>query len=75
MREFLRRGELPEGWEGVGALEPAAAAAFTHAWRGRLYAAGLLGITWPREYGGRGLTRLDQVVLVEELARAGAPAG
>ena len=40
-----------------------------------LYRRGLLGITWPPEYGGRGLSRLHQVVLMEELARAGAPFG
>ena len=31
-------------------------------------------MAWPREYGGAGLTKLEQVVLVEELARAGVPA-
>jgi alkylation response protein AidB-like acyl-CoA dehydrogenase len=35
---------------------------------------GLLGVSWPKEYGGAGLSKLEQVVLVEELARAGVPA-
>ena len=34
-----------------------------------------LSLTWPKEYGGRGLTKLEQVVLVEELALAGVPSG
>src|SRR4051794_9542527 len=34
---------------------------------------GWLTPAWPREYGGAGLTRLQQVVLAEEFARAGVP--
>jgi alkylation response protein AidB-like acyl-CoA dehydrogenase len=45
------------------------------AWRRCLYDHGLLGLTWPREYGGGGRSRVDQVVLAEELARAGLPTG
>ena len=48
---------------------------FAAQWRQVLYRRGLLGITWPPEHGGRGLSRLHQVVLMEELARAGAPFG
>ena len=48
---------------------------FAAQWRQVLYRRGLLGVTWPEEYGGRGLSRLEQVVLVEELARAGVPTG
>lgn len=34
---------------------------------------GFLGVSWPRKYGGAGLSKLEQVVLVEELARSGVP--
>jgi alkylation response protein AidB-like acyl-CoA dehydrogenase len=44
-------------------------------WRRTLYEHGLLGVSWPREYGGGGLTKLEQVVLAEEFARAGVPTG
>ncbi|WP_322755211.1 acyl-CoA dehydrogenase family protein, partial [Frankia sp. Cas3] len=44
-------------------------------WRDRLFRAGLLGVSWPAEYGGGGLTKIEQVVLMEELAQAGAPWG
>jgi alkylation response protein AidB-like acyl-CoA dehydrogenase len=37
------------------------------------HAAGWAGIDWPAEYGGRGLSALEQVVWYEELARARAP--
>ena len=32
-------------------------------------------VAWPSEYGGGGLTKLEQVVLAEEFARAGCPTG
>ena len=64
---------LPERWEGIGALPRDEALAFTEKWRATLYRNGFLGITWPVEYGGAGLTKLEQVVLVEELAKAGVP--
>ena len=35
----------------------------------------MLGLAWPAEYGGGGLSKLEQVVLAEELAKAGVPAG
>ncbi|MDQ1429550.1 MAG: hypothetical protein QOF40_152, partial [Actinomycetota bacterium] len=44
-------------------------------WRRTLYEHGLLGVAWPREYGGGGLTKVEQVVLAEEFARAGVPTG
>jgi alkylation response protein AidB-like acyl-CoA dehydrogenase len=69
-------GELPAAWPGIGAIAAREdAERFAAQWRQVLYRRGLLGIIWPREYGGRGLSRLHQVVLVEELARAGLPYG
>ena len=68
--------ELPGDFAGVGSItDRAQASAFVEAWRATLYRRGLLGITWPKAYGGRELSRLHQVVLVEELARAGVPYG
>jgi len=68
--------ELPPGWPGIGAIAARQdAERFASRWRQVLYRRGLLGITWPAEYGGCGLSRLHQVVLMEELARAGVPFG
>lgn len=64
---------LPPGWQGIGAMDKPAALAFTEQWRAKLHEHRLLGVNWPAEYGGGGLTKLEQVVLVEELAKAGAP--
>ena len=43
------------------------------AWQRRLYDAGWCGIAWPKEYGGRGATLIEQVIFQEEIARAKAP--
>jgi hypothetical protein len=68
--------ELPPGWNGLGAIATSEETkAFVSEWRNTLNRRGLLGVAWPTEYGGRGLTRLHQVVLVEELTKAGVPFG
>ncbi len=36
--------------------------------------AGLIGLSWPAEYGGRGATLTEQIVANQVLAEAGAPA-
>ncbi|NKY60491.1 acyl-CoA dehydrogenase family protein [Nocardia flavorosea] len=72
VRAFLER-ELPEGWRGLGHLDEEEARAFTAWWRTRLAESGYLTPSWPREYGGAGLSRLQQVVLAEEFAAAGVP--
>ena len=43
------------------------------AWQRTLYEGGWLGVDWPLEYGGRGLTSLHQAAVLEELALRGAP--
>jgi len=78
-REEVRsvlRAELGPDWRGMGSLPTAEETSdFLRRWRRTLFDHRLLGITWPVEYGGRGLSKLHQVVLVEELARAGVPFG
>ena len=56
--------ELPPGWAGIGAIAPREdAEQFAAQWRQVLYRRGLLGITWPAEYGGCGLSRLQENAL------------
>jgi alkylation response protein AidB-like acyl-CoA dehydrogenase len=43
------------------------------AWQRTLAEARWVGITWPAEYGGRGAGIREQIVYVEEMARARAP--
>ena len=42
-------------------------------WERTLGAAGWIGIGWPREFGGRGLSLTQQVIFYEEYARARGP--
>jgi alkylation response protein AidB-like acyl-CoA dehydrogenase len=74
LREFLAE-HLPPDWQGIGTLDREDAEAFSLQWRQVLYEHGLLGIAWPKEYGGGGRTKLEQVVLAEEFARARVPLG
>jgi alkylation response protein AidB-like acyl-CoA dehydrogenase len=46
---------------------------FRRAWQRRLHEAGWAGVSWPREYGGRGATLVEQAIYNEELTRAQAP--
>jgi alkylation response protein AidB-like acyl-CoA dehydrogenase len=47
--------------------------AYDTGWQRKLHDAGLAGIAWPRAFGGRGLPVSQQLVYLEEYARAGAP--
>ncbi|MCX6528933.1 MAG: acyl-CoA dehydrogenase family protein [Actinobacteria bacterium] len=67
--------KLPKNWGGTGQLEGEELEAFVTEWRAILATAGYLAPNWPVEYGGAGLTALEQVILAEEFARAGVPGG
>jgi alkylation response protein AidB-like acyl-CoA dehydrogenase len=43
------------------------------AWQRRLAQAGLVGVTWPEQHGGRGGSMIEQAVVNSELDRAGVP--
>ena len=43
------------------------------AWQKTMHAAGWVGISWPKEYGGRGASFMEQVIFDEEYFRARAP--
>jgi alkylation response protein AidB-like acyl-CoA dehydrogenase len=65
---------LPEGWGTSDfSLSPEERVAFNDQWTAKLFAGGWICASWPTEYGGKGLTLLQQVVLNEEFARVGAP--
>src|SRR5262245_16261630 len=46
---------------------------YLRAWQKKMYEAGWVGIHWPKEYGGRGATLIEQTIFIEEMARAQAP--
>ena len=70
VRSFLD-ANLPKDWKGIGALNHAAAAEWTEDWRKKLYSEGFLAITWPKEYGGQGLSHIESLVLAEEFCTCG----
>src|SRR6266498_5848100 len=43
------------------------------AWSRRLWEAGYMGLTWPKEHGGQAAPYSHQAILLEEIARAEAP--
>jgi len=70
VRQWLQE-HLPEARE--RAKDRTEALARAKAWQRKMYEAGLVGLAWPREYGGQDAPLTQQVILNEELARAGAP--
>jgi alkylation response protein AidB-like acyl-CoA dehydrogenase len=63
---------LPPDW-GQRELTAEQRDVFAAEWNAKLHEGGWICATWPKEYGGKGLTTLEAVVLNEEFARAGAP--
>jgi alkylation response protein AidB-like acyl-CoA dehydrogenase len=70
LREWLAKNPVPpatsdtslETFERVG-----------RQWQRTLAAGGWLGTHWPKEYGGRGLTLVEEAIVQEELVRVSAP--
>ena len=67
--------KLPPNWKGIGALTGDALEHFITEWRATLFSSGYLAPGWPVEFGGGGLSELEQVIIAEEFARAGVPTG
>ena len=67
--------KLPASWGGIGQLEGQELADFVTEWRKVLHIAGYLAPGWPVEYGGAGLSALEQVIIGEEFAKGGVPTG
>jgi alkylation response protein AidB-like acyl-CoA dehydrogenase len=42
-------------------------------WQRRMHEAGLVGLTWPKEVGGQGLTFMEELICAEEIALAKGP--
>jgi alkylation response protein AidB-like acyl-CoA dehydrogenase len=77
-REELRawlQANVPPKFEGDTSTEEGRRAEFEYlrAWQQKVYEGGWAGISWPKEYGGRGATVIEQVIFQEEFALAGAP--
>lgn len=77
LRTWLQEN-LPSGWGTPAYKQPETEDAiweFRRQWEDRLYHAGWVGVSWPTEYGGMGLSLTQEVIFYEEYARAAAPDG
>jgi alkylation response protein AidB-like acyl-CoA dehydrogenase len=81
VRDFIDRELPPEiarrdvEW---GALAGAGSWAFrelTTGWRKKLVERGWIAPAWPKEYGGAGMSVIEQFIFNQEMARAKAPTG
>jgi alkylation response protein AidB-like acyl-CoA dehydrogenase len=76
VRSWLKTN-IPRDWEAraMGSADVPRPEAYDamRVWQRKLYDAGFIGLTWPKEYGGRSLTFLEEMVLHEEMALAKAP--
>lgn len=66
---------LPEGWGGTGQLDGLELQQFVGQWRKVLFEHGYLAPNWPKEFGGGGLSALEQVIVAEEFTKVGVPGG
>lgn len=74
-RQWLA-SNVPAEWTGGGSTSSEnndAYIEYLHDWQRKLYDGGWAGISWPKEYGGRGATLIEQSIFQAELARANAP--
>ena len=58
-------------------LQPQASAAdldFLKTWQRKVYEGGWAGVSWPKEYGGRGASLVERMIFDEEMAAHKAPA-
>src|SRR4051794_7063819 len=70
VRSFLAQAPL------VGAALPRALddrMTLLREWQASCYAAGFVGRAWPSEFGGGGRPPVEQIIVDQELAAAGAP--
>jgi alkylation response protein AidB-like acyl-CoA dehydrogenase len=74
VRAFLRR-EPPESFPVDGMDAGYGSGAHSHAFLRALAAQGWLTMTWPRAFGGQERSATLKLILLEELALAGAPFG
>ncbi|HET7343973.1 MAG TPA: acyl-CoA dehydrogenase [Methylomirabilota bacterium] len=74
VRSWLK-SNIPPEWKSLGSTEVPRPEAyeFLRKWQGKLHEGGLIGVTWPKEYGGQGLTFVEEMILHEEMSLQKAP--
>ncbi len=70
LRTWLKT-HVPEGWQSI--TEPAEHDRMYRAWHRKLYAAGYMGMSWPKEFGGQDRSPVFEAILNDEVGNADAP--
>ena len=71
-REWLD-SVLPDDWSGTGSIPTEELEDWMLRWRKQLSDGGWIGLEWPTSYGGRGLSEIEAIAVMEEFAKAGVP--
>ena len=74
VREFLR-AHPPESFPEDGMDAGYGSGPHSHTFMRALGERGWISLSWPRQYGGRERPMIEKLLLLEELAAAGAPFG
>lgn len=67
---------LPDGWLEGKTTYPVRREErydFMRAWQRKLFDGGWIGMSWPKEFGGRGANPFEQIIYLSEFARVRAP--
>ncbi|WP_042356059.1 acyl-CoA dehydrogenase family protein [Bacillus rubiinfantis] len=75
LRAWLEEN-LPDGWlDGTFPLSKhdPEYSAFLRNWQNKLYEGGWAAIAWPKEYGGRNATLMEEIIYQQEMVRVKAP--
>jgi alkylation response protein AidB-like acyl-CoA dehydrogenase len=74
IRDWLENN-IPADWDRsqLSLIPPEDRLEMLRDWQRRLHEGGWAGISWPKEYGGRGATLLEQAIFNQEVARQKAP--
>jgi len=74
IREWLERN-MPSDWDRsqLTLIPPEDRLGMLREWQAKLHEGGWAGITWPKEYGGRGASLIETAIFNQEMARTKAP--
>ena len=72
LRAWLR-ANVPADWDERREESLEQRFAYLKRWQRKLFDGGWAGISWPKEYGGRGASLMQQVIFWQEMALAAAP--
>jgi alkylation response protein AidB-like acyl-CoA dehydrogenase len=64
---------VPKDWEETREESMQKRFDYLKRWQRKLYEGGWAGVNWPKEYGGRGATLMQQVIFWQEMAATQAP--